>query len=65
MKKVSLTVPWGQYDPIIKNQNKKNSSLHYFSPKNITKQVCTKKISTDRHDFVLGNFEYIEKKKKI
>ena len=27
MKKVTLTVPWGQYDPILKKQNK--STVYY------------------------------------
>jgi hypothetical protein len=48
MKKVTLTVPWGQYDPIVKRTRIKHSLLQcFFSPNNISQQVCTE-ISTDR-----------------
>jgi len=61
MKKVTLTVPWGQYDPTVKKPEYKHSLLqHSFPPKQyFTAQVCTQ-ISTNRHDIVLGTFEYIE-----
>jgi len=36
MKKVTLTVPWGQYDPIVKKKKQYNHSLLQcsFSPNN-------------------------------
>jgi hypothetical protein len=61
MEKVKLTVPWGQYNPIVKKKQNKNSVYYnvFFSPNNISQQVCTE-ITTDKHNFVLGNFEYKE-----
>jgi hypothetical protein len=67
MKKVTLTVPRGLCDPIVKNQNK-NSLLQcfLFSPNSISQQRFVLKYrQTDRHDFVLGNFEYIEADREI
>ena len=66
MKKVTLTVLWGQYDPIVKKTEYKHSLLQCsFPPKQyFTTQVCTQ-ISTNRHDFVLGTFEYIEADREI
>jgi hypothetical protein len=66
MNKVALTVPWGQYGPIVKKISIKIQFISmYFSPNNISQQpVCTE-ISTDGHDFALGNFEYIEADREI
>jgi len=37
MKKVTLTVPWGQYDPIVKKTYYKHSLLQCsFPPNNIS-----------------------------
>jgi len=37
MKKVTLTVPWGQYDPTVKTPEYKHSLLQCsFPPNNIT-----------------------------
>jgi hypothetical protein len=68
MKKVTLTVPWGQYNPIIKNQNKNTVYYNvFFSPNNnnIQHRFVLKYRQTDRHDVVLGNFEYIEAERNI
>jgi hypothetical protein len=60
MKEVTLTVPWGQYDPIVKIQNKNTVYYNIFFLQIIFHNTVCTEISTDRHDFVLGYFEYIE-----
>ena len=60
MRKVTLTVPWGQCDPIVKKIEYKHSLLQCsFPPNNISKTGLYSNINI-RHDFVLGTFEYIE-----
>jgi hypothetical protein len=76
MKKVTLIVPWGQYDPIPwgqydpivkKEPELKHSLLQCFSPPNNISQdrFVLKYRQTDRHDCVLGNLEYIEAGREI
>jgi hypothetical protein len=66
MKEVTLTVPWGQYDPIVKNQNKNTVYYNVFLfPNNISQhRFVLKYRHRDRHDCVLGSDEYIEADKK-
>jgi len=45
MKKVTLTVPWGQYDPIVKKPEYKHSLLQCSFPSN----------NISQHRFVLKN----------
>jgi hypothetical protein len=67
MKKVTLTVPWGQYDLIVKITRIKTQFITmFFSPNNILQhRFVLKYRQTERHDFILGNFEYIEADREI
>jgi hypothetical protein len=59
MKKVTLTVPCGQYDPIVKKQNKNAVYYNVFFLQIIFHNTGLYS-NIDRHDFVLGNFEHVE-----
>jgi hypothetical protein len=68
MKKVTLTVPWGHYNPTVKKTRIKTQfiTMLFFPPNNISQhRFVLKYRQTDRHDFVLGNFEYIEADREI
>jgi hypothetical protein len=68
MKKVTLTVQWGQYDPIVKKTRIKTQfiTMFFFPPNNISQhRFVLKYRQTDRHDFILGNFEYVEADREI
>ena len=62
MKKVTLTVPWGQHDPTVKKENQNINTVYYsvlFPQIIFHSTVCTQ-ILTNKHDFVSGTFEYTE-----
>jgi hypothetical protein len=63
MKKVTLSVPWGQYDPIVKkNQNENTVYYNVLFLQIIIHNIGLYwNIDRQRYDFVLGNFEYIQK----
>jgi len=65
MKKVTLTVPWGQYDPIVKKNNINTVYYNVLFLQIIFHNTGLYSISENRQDFVLGTFEYIETDREI
>ena len=65
MKKVTLTVPWGQYDTIVKKHNINTVYYNVLFLQIMFHNTGLYSISTNRHDFVLGTFEYIEADREI
>jgi len=66
MKKVTLTVPWDQYDPSVKKkQNINTVYCNVLFLQIIFHNTGLHSISTNRHDFVLGTFKYIEADREI
>jgi len=63
MKNVTLTVPWGQYEPTVKKKKTeyKHSLLQCsFPPNNISQHRFVLKYRQIGTTFVLGTFEYME-----
>ena len=65
MKKVTLTVPWGQYDLIVKKQNINTVYYNVLFPHIIFHNTGLYSNVDSRHYFVLGTFEYIEADREI
>jgi hypothetical protein len=65
MKKVTLTVPWGQYDPILKKQNKSTVYYNGFFLQIIFYNTGLYSHIDKYTRLCLGTFEYIEADKEI
>ena len=65
MKKVTLTVPCGQYDPIVKKWNINTVYYNVLLLQTIFHNTGLYSNINNRHDFVLGTFEYIEADREI
>ena len=65
MKKVTLTVPWGQYDPILKKQNKSTVYYNDFFLQIIFYNTGLYSYIDKYTRLCLGTFEYIEADREI
>jgi len=65
MKKVTLTVPWGQYDPILKKQNKSTVYYNDFFLQIIFYNTGLYSHIDKYTRLCLGTFEYIEADREI
>jgi hypothetical protein len=64
MKKVTLTVPWGHIDPILKNGIKAQFITIFFPPNNILQHGLYSHVDKQT-GLCLGTFEFIEADREI